>query len=686
MSGTIKLELLIAQVQTLNVDKTYLTLLAHIIEEPLGDRVQRFLSLTFTPQGVTGTFLSNARRFNFSINPTEIRYGLASEKLDSYAIGRTSSKLGLSHLPLGADAYSQAFIQVYERVDSGNKKCAIGIGCGGSCISKKKECRLLVKSPETKQLIEKLDEVQDYVQRNPGNVILALLGATAVGAAAYTAAAYFQGTPNYNQRDPAPTYQGKKPTGKLPSTPPRTPRQTKPPEPKPPAVVVPPQSQPPTTPVPRTRKRPSAVPEGQLPIDMNTRYVETVREVKTVPEDVSGIKELPIDQVKVAPRLFQYKMPEGVGRQAQSEFKEKGVTGALSDAKVWNPNLAGNLLVWRVPKGGVKDADDNQFQEGETLLVHGHHRLALAQRAEGVFEGDPETGKVVQRKPDRVRVEYINVPTAKEARVVGALQNIAQGAGTSKDAANVFRELNVSDPEQLKQWGISLKGKVADEGLGLAGLNDTLWRKVTDPSYSKQAGERKITTARASAIGKIRNPDLQNEVWDVVRTSDEVDDDFVKALSDRVQRRYERGEITFQQPETGSQLSLFDQAKVAVAGERERAEADAYIERQITDNDMFWSGKRMGAIADRLKSENVGDLDLDRAGEVSEQTAKVRWLYRKAKSLPNDPNAQAVESALNKFGTEIQAARSQGADKSEIKKIKEAQWKEMEKLLTTLLG
>jgi len=680
---------------TQDLDKTYLTLLSRIIEEQLGDRVNRFLSLKFTPQSVTGTFLSEARRFNFSVNPTEIKYGLATEKFDSYAVGSASSRLGLSHLPLGTDAYSLAFMQVYERLDAGKKKCVVGIGCGGTCINNKKMCRLLVKSPETKGLIKKLGEVQDYVQRKPGNAILALLGVAAVGAAAFTAAAYFGGKPNYNAKPLEPRYQGKKPTGKLPNTTPRaarslkTPASEPAPPPEPPTVVVAPAqptvNKPPVS-VKRTRKPSTSVPEGQLEIDMNTRYVETVREVKTVPEDVSGIKELPIDSIKVAPRLFQYKMPEGVGKQAQQDFKEKGVTGALADAKVWNPDLAGSLMVWRVPKGGVKDGEGNRFEEGESLLVHGHHRLALAQRAEGVFEGEPGTGKVVPGKPDKVRVEYINAASPKEARVVGALQNIAQGAGTSKDAANVFRELNVNDPNQLKQWGISLKGKVADEGLGLAGLNDHLWRKVTDPSYQKQSGERKLTTTRASEIGKIRNPDLQNEMWDVVRTSDDVDDDFVKSLSDRVQRRYERGEIAFQSPEAGNQMSLFDQAKIAVAGEKERAEADSHIERQITDNDKFWSGKRMGAIADRLKSENVGDLDLDRAGEVSEQTAKVRWLYRKAKSLPNDPNAQAVESALNKFGNEIQAARSQGADKAEIKKIKEAQWNEMQKLLTAFLN
>lgn len=669
---------------TIDFDKTYLTFLSRIIEEQLGDRVNRFLALQFSPQGVTGTFLSEARRFNFSITPTEIRYGLATEKLDSYELAKATAELGLSHLPLGTDAYSAAYIEAYQRCDS-KKKCAIGFGCGGSCISKKKECRLLVKSPETQQMIRKLGEVQEYVQRKPGNVILGLLGAAAIGMGIYTTTAYFQGKPGKGEYKPTtPPYRGKTPESK-PSLTPRTPRQR--PASTLPIVVVPPKS-PPTPPQVqrRTRKRPSVIPEGQMPIDMNTRYVETVKEVKTVPEDVSGIKELPIDHIKVAPRLFQYKMPEGVGKQAQSEFKEKGVTGALSDAKVWNPALAGNLLTWRVPKGGITDPDGNHFKEGETLLVHGHHRLALAQRAEGVFEGDAATGKVRPGKPDKVRVEYIDVPTPKEARVVGALQNIAQGAGTSKDAANVFRELNVNDPAQLKQWGISLKGKVADEGLGLAGLTDTLWRKVSDPSYQKASGERKITTTRASEIGKIRNPDLQNEVWDVVRTSDDVDDDFVRALSDRVQRRYERGEIAFESPDTGNQLSLFDQAKVAVAGERERAEADSHIERQITDNDKFWSGKRMGTIADRLKSENVGDLDLDRAGEVSEQTAKVRWLYRKAKALPNDPNAQAVESALNKFGSEIKAARSQGADKAEIKKIKEAQWEQMQKLLTELLG
>lgn len=102
-------------------------------------------------------------------------------------------------------------------------------------------------------------------------------------------------------------------------------------------------------------------------------------------------------QIEVDPKRFQYKIVSNAA----------GEVGSLRDVRKWDDNLAGVISVWQDPG------------DGKTYVVNGHNRLGLAKR-QGV-EG--------------VTVRYLKAANAKEARAIGALQNIAEGQGTEVDAA-----------------------------------------------------------------------------------------------------------------------------------------------------------------------------------------------------------------------------------------------------------
>ena len=143
------------------------------------------------------------------------------------------------------------------------------------------------------------------------------------------------------------------------------------------------------------------------------------------------------------------------------------MTNQFKETKVWNPELAGVVQVW-------KDPANNQ-----TYVVNGHHRFELAQRL-GV---------------KNLNVQYIKAATDKEARQKGALTNIAEGRGTSTDAAKFMRDSpNVKDwHEEFRKSGISLSERTASEGLALKDLHPEIFRKVVDEL---------TPVSRAAAIGR----------------------------------------------------------------------------------------------------------------------------------------------------------------------------------------
>jgi hypothetical protein len=95
-----------------------------------------------------------------------------------------------------------------------------------------------------------------------------------------------------------------------------------------------------------------------------------------------------------------------------------GVTDRLRGVDQWNPMYAGRVVAWEDAGGGV-------------FLVDGHQRLGLAKRLEAEGHAPIGVDALVLREADGV--------SADDARVYGALKNIAEGTGSMVDAAKVIR-------------------------------------------------------------------------------------------------------------------------------------------------------------------------------------------------------------------------------------------------------
>jgi hypothetical protein len=176
-----------------------------------------------------------------------------------------------------------------------------------------------------------------------------------------------------------------------------------------------------------------------------------------------------LSDLSLDPERFQYKLGHN----------KAGITDALSDVE-WDQNLADPIHTWVDP------------ENGKEYVVNGHHRYDLAKKAGA----------------EHIEVNEIDnkeFPTAADARRFGALKNIADGNGTSIDAAKFFREKGYT-PDLLKKANISLKKSVANDGMALARLDDDIFNRVVDgrldPKLGAAIGDASTVAADQEAILK----------------------------------------------------------------------------------------------------------------------------------------------------------------------------------------
>jgi hypothetical protein len=158
---------------------------------------------------------------------------------------------------------------------------------------------------------------------------------------------------------------------------------------------------------------------------------------------------------------------------------DSGSSGSLRAVRQWNPDLAGLILVW-------SDPVDNK-----TYCINGHNRLWLAHKL----------------AVGHVAVRFISATNERQARLIGALANIAEDRGTAIDAGKVMRETKLS-PADLQQYGCNLSGSLASQGLSLANLPMALWEKII-------TGE--IPIAIGVAIGAIGEESHQFKLWELLK-------------------------------------------------------------------------------------------------------------------------------------------------------------------------
>ena len=167
---------------------------------------------------------------------------------------------------------------------------------------------------------------------------------------------------------------------------------------------------------------------------------------------ISDPKEMriPIEDLNVDPQRFQYKM---------DAYLKGGVTDEYKGVTKYDRDKAGTIAVWRDPA------------DGKTYVVNGHHRYEMASRL-----GE-----------DSMAVRYVDAANPAEARLKGALINIGDGKGTAIDAAKVFRDSGLT-PEELANSGISLKGKIAEDGMALSKLTGVLFDDVVRGGLTHRQG------------------------------------------------------------------------------------------------------------------------------------------------------------------------------------------------------
>ena len=146
----------------------------------------------------------------------------------------------------------------------------------------------------------------------------------------------------------------------------------------------------------------------------------------------SELAVMATEQVQIDPQRFQFRL-----------FSHHGDLRAVSR---WNADLAGVVSVWQDP------ADQQVF------VVDGHHRAGLARRLQ----------------VPTIAVRFLQAANDQEARMIGALVNIAHGNASAIDAAKLVRDGGLT-PAQIADHGLPRNGRVLREGLQLAALAPELF-------------------------------------------------------------------------------------------------------------------------------------------------------------------------------------------------------------------
>lgn len=324
-----------------------------------------------------------------------------------------------------------------------------------------------------------------------------------------------------------------------------------------------------------------------LPDEIKAQWnAELDKRIGVVPTGTSAIK---VTELNLDPARFQYKL----------STDQAGVTPLLKGVKEWNPDLGRGISYW------VDPAD------GKAYVVNGHHRVELAQRL-GVEE---------ILSPYR-----INAATPEEARMVGAMQNIAEGRGTPIDAAKIFREIGATTAELPP--GLSMREGNVRRGLALSGLHDSLFNAVV---------RQEIPLERAVLIGeKLPNKDMQiqlvQQLDKQLAKGKNVTNDMVSELIDAMLAGPQ---------ETVTQATLFGEEVFTRSNAFERAEFLSYTKNKLGKE------KRLFEFAAKNATdlERVGSIDRAASQGISNEAAQLLEIFDRIKNQRGVVSDVADEAA-----------------------------------------
>lgn len=325
-------------------------------------------------------------------------------------------------------------------------------------------------------------------------------------------------------------------------------------------------------------------------VEMFVKNLDTHKPVLNFDRDDDAVCKLPIHDLVLAPNRFQYKIIHG----------STGSTGSLREIKQWDDNLAGLILVWR-------DLDEL------TYVINGHNRVTLAKKL-GI---------------EKLWVRYITASNAIEARAIGALANIADDKGNAIDAGKFFRDMCYSAENLPKN--IDLTKSICKQGLALAKLTDHLFMQVVNDEMAVSIGV---------AIGEnLPDHDLQNDLWDILKTKRNITTDLVIELCQVVSNA--------KKSHSDNCVTLFDLGSFMASNAIYLAELQAYIRQRLSRDKRLFSTVAKSRNASNLKRGN-NHIDTDTSAKIASESEYILRSFDELKAYKN-----SVTQLLNEFADRL---------------------------------
>jgi hypothetical protein len=345
-----------------------------------------------------------------------------------------------------------------------------------------------------------------------------------------------------------------------------------------------------------------------------------------------GAQMMPTGEITPAPQVFQYK--GGVNEAGEQ------LGNSLEGLERWDPKAEGIIQVWRDVNGEIGEP-------GKVYVVNGHNRLAAANRM-----GIPS-----------MRVEFLDAPTAAEARLQGAVANVSDGKGTVFDAAKVARELGITTTADLKKLGKPQASGFWRDGIALSRLPEDVFQGAVNAPEALRPMYRLIGESGASPeimrsahIHLTKDPKTSAaELVEMI--------DWAKAQrnTDAAKASQEQGRLPFEDWD-----ATFDERMLAM--QRLASEVDTLLGKEKR----LFRGARKNA--DALNT--VGTLDAQAAGEIGDGAARAQVIFKDTKYVTGPVNDLLKEGVERILAGETPEQVAQGIKNRLAAAIQEAMGKE----------
>lgn len=344
-----------------------------------------------------------------------------------------------------------------------------------------------------------------------------------------------------------------------------------------------------------------------------------------------GAQMLPTAEVEAAPKVFQYK------DNVNADGEQLG--NSLSGVERWDPNAEGILKVWRDANGEIGPA-------GQVYVGDGHNRLAAAKRL---------------RIPS-IRVEFLDSPTAAEARLQAAISNVSDGKGTVFDAAKIARELGITTAADLKKLGKPQASGFWRDGIAMGRLPEDVFTAAVN---------EQIPLRRAVIIGESGgNEETMRSAYRylVQQGPENVKEGTLREMLAMAQRS--PAASSADQPDllTGTEWAQsFNQGMLAKADL-----ASAVRQMLAKEKKLFGTvGRQAGQI------ERVGQVDAGAAKEISGEAGRALAIFDQLKYETGPVGDLLNEGATRIVGGELPSKVAQGIKNRLAASIQEAMGKEV---------